>query len=49
MKPILITHSRGLLILLGLGGGIALAAFLITHARAPQHSDSAAPAPLCIG
>ena len=45
MKPILTSLSRGLLILLGLGGGIALAAFLITHARAPQHSDSAAPAP----
>ncbi|MEA1051518.1 hypothetical protein U5801_17140 [Lamprobacter modestohalophilus] len=45
MKPILTSLSRRLLILLGLGGGIALAAFLISHARAPQHSDSAAPAP----
>ncbi|WP_201244155.1 efflux RND transporter periplasmic adaptor subunit [Halochromatium salexigens] len=45
MKPILTSLSRGLLILLGLGGGIALAAFLISHARAPQHSDSSAPAP----
>jgi len=45
MKPILTSLGRGLLILLGLGGGIALAAFLISHARAPQHSDSAAPAP----
>ncbi|MEA3644085.1 MAG: hypothetical protein VBE63_29805, partial [Lamprobacter sp.] len=45
MKPILTTLSRGLLILLGLGGGIALAAFLISHARAPQHSDSPAAAP----
>jgi len=45
MKPILTTLSRGLLILLGLGGGIALAAFLISHARTPQHSDSPAAAP----
>jgi multidrug efflux pump subunit AcrA (membrane-fusion protein) len=45
MKPILTSLSRGLLILLGLGGGIALAAFLISHARAPQHTDSQAPAP----
>ena len=45
MKPILTSLSRGLLILLGLGGGIALAAFLIIHAQSPQHTDQSATAP----
>ncbi len=43
MNPILTSLGRGFLILLGLGGVVAMAAFWISHSRAPQHSDSPAP------